>query len=77
MANKKVICPNCKSEDLEYFQEIINTRFYKSDKYNVPTDKVIRTIKEDDIGCYNYICQNCGLIFGGSAPINCEYKDID
>lgn len=73
---RKVICPNCKSEDLEYFQEVINTRFYKLDKCNEPTDKVIRTIKEDDIGCYNYICKNCNLIFGGSAPINCDYKEI-
>ena len=74
---RKVICPNCKSEDLEYFEEVINTKFYKLNKYNVPTNKVIRTIKKDDIGCFNYICQNCGEIFGGSASIGCEYKEYE
>ena len=44
------------------------TRYYKLDKENKVTEKCIR--KREDSCCMpeNYICSNCGEIFGGTGP---------
>ena len=74
----KVICPNCGSEDLEYFMEFTYTKYYKLDENNRPTNKVLRASdnhRNDEVICHNYICQDCGEIFGGTSPIKAKYKE--
>lgn len=73
--SKKVICPNCKSENLTYFKEFCITKYYKLDKNNEPTEKCIRLLKEDGLSLpENWECKECGCIFGGTSGISCEYK---
>ena len=46
--DKKVIYPNCDSEDLEYFEEIINKKFYKNkepNNYKEKYEKIVEKIK--------------------------------
>lgn len=75
--NNKVICPNCKSEKLKYFKEFIITRYYKLDNNNEPTEKCIRKSVEDSFNLpENWECEDCGCIFGGTANISCEYKEV-
>lgn len=76
---KKVICPNCKSENLSYYSEFCFTEYYALDKYNQPTKRCIRkTNPENDIMPYNWECKDCGCIFGGTnTTISCDYKEVE
>lgn len=74
---KKIICPNCKGENLEYFEESIYTRYYKLNKYNEPTKTVKRRHDDGTNGCFNWECMDCGEVFGGSSPIPYETKDVE
>lgn len=71
----KVICPNCKSENLKYFREFVITRYYKLDENNFPTKKCIYKTNEENCNMpENWECNDCGCIFGGTASMNCDYK---
>ena len=71
---QKIICPNCKSENLTYFKEFVVTRYYSLDEKNNPKKYCIKKTKEDSCNMpENWQCKNCGMIFGGTAGIECDY----
>lgn len=75
---KKVICPNCGSENLSYFKEFYFTKYYFLDKNNEPTEKCIRKSDPDSFSMpENWECKDCGTIFGGTANQSCDYKEVE
>lgn len=70
--SKKIICPNCESENLTYFEEKVYTKYYKLDENNIPTRKMEYRTNSEANGCYNWYCKDCGYIFGGSAFIQLD-----
>lgn len=74
---KIVVCPNCESEDLEYFEERYYTKYFELDEYNEPTSKMkYRTISEPN-GCRNWQCNKCGCLFGGSSEQKALLKEVE
>lgn len=73
---KKVICPNCGSENLAYFEEFCTIKYYDLDKNNNPTKRCIMKKTDDTNMPYNWECNECNCIFGGTSPIPCEYKEV-
>ena len=72
----KVICPNCRSENLTYFKEFYFTKYYRLNENNEPITKLLKKTKPDNSGMpENWKCEDCGLIFGGTSQISCAYKE--